>query len=410
MKNKIKVCLIEDNKYFSNQIVNMLLDDKVTEFEVKALETLKESVSYISSNKFDIIILDLNLPDCMGFDTFIEIHKQFSDIPIIILSGDEDERIALKAIKYGAQDYLMKREVKANLLIRSIHYAVQRRIERKQAEEALRNLNEKLKLNNEKLVESYKKLVNEINERKKVENELLEANATKDKFFSIIAHDLKNPLFAFKNVIEVLTSMFDELSDNEKKDFLMDMKKSTDNLSNLLENLLTWSRSQRGLIKYNPEKINLLQISNNIISLMNLNAEKKNIIINNFIDKDLDVFADESMLATIIRNLLSNAIKFTNIGGKVDISAKTFLNNSNKIICEYSVIDNGIGMTKEYISNLFKIDATNSLDGTALEKGTGLGLILCKEFININKGEIFVDSDYNKGTTFKFTLPIPDSL
>ena len=168
----MKVLLLEDDPFFANQIVNVLCGERKITYQVEHKATAGEAIEYLQSNIIDIAIIDLNLPDSKGLDTFIKIHQAQRDIPVIILSGDEDELLALRAVKIGAQDYLMKRDVKSNLLIRAIHYAIQRRLERKQAEQALKNSAEELKNRNEELSDANKKLQIEIANRKKAEEDL----------------------------------------------------------------------------------------------------------------------------------------------------------------------------------------------------------------------------------------------
>ncbi len=230
--------------------------------------------------------------------------------------------------------------------------------------------------------------------------ELKELNATKDKFFSIIAHDLKNPLGNFREVTKILQETYENLEEEDRKMFLSMLNDSANNIYSLLENLLEWSRSQRGVIQFSPSDINLEFIVANTIQVLSLSAENKNISF----ETDLNVhemYADANLLTTIIRNLCSNAVKFTPIGGTITISS--MLSKSNIIIC---VADNGVGMTKETMDKLFRIDETISKLGTSNEKGTGLGLILCKEFVEIHNGEIWVESELGKGSKFNISLPI----
>lgn len=251
------------------------------------------------------------------------------------------------------------------------------------------------------------KALEEIEQRKVVEQKLLESqkelqnlNATKDKFFSIIAHDLKNPISAFKGITDLLNKSFDDFSDDELKEFIDDISVSSKQLFKLLDNLLMWSRTQTGKMKIIFDNIDLYSIVESNISLMNLNAEDKKIELINNIPFDTFVYGDYNMLQTVVRNLISNAIKFTNTGGTVTINS--FDNEDHLLV---SVTDNGVGMSNEIIEKLFRIDTQITVVGTKNEKGTGLGLILCKEFIEKNNGKIWVESEINKGSTFYFTVP-----
>ncbi len=229
---------------------------------------------------------------------------------------------------------------------------------------------------------------------------LHELNSTKDKFFSIIAHDLKNPLGSFKQMTEYLSSNFDDLSVAEQKEFLKLMNNSSGQIFHLLENLLEWSKSQRGLLQYQPTDFDLFFIVENLISLLKLNTSTKNIRISNLVPVNTMAYGDVNMTTTILRNLITNSIKFSDNGGKIIVSSE-FDNNNTHVV---SVKDFGIGIPKPILNKLFKIDSNISTIGTSSEKGTGLGLVICKEFIEKMGGAIWVESIVGKGSTFFFTL------
>lgn len=234
---------------------------------------------------------------------------------------------------------------------------------------------------------------------KKYAEELRQLNATKDKFFSIIAHDLKNPFITILGFSDLLISDYSELSDEEKIYYIQEMKKSADKSHNLLHNLLQWSRSQTGRIEYNPQKLSLNEIVGVNTNLLEASSQKKKINIVNDVPSETFVYADEDMLNTILRNLMTNALKFTNRGGEIKISSSDL----NEFV-EVTVADNGIGMEEDVRKNLFQLDNTYTSVGTQNESGTGLGLVLCKEFIEKNGGAIKVESVLGKGTKFIFTL------
>lgn len=225
-------------------------------------------------------------------------------------------------------------------------------------------------------------------------------NKTKDKFFSIIAHDLKNPFNSIKGFTELLIENSNEYDEEKKLKFLKIIKGSTLKAASLLNNLLIWANSQSGNLKFNPQKVELIQVVSNVISLLEIQAINKDIKIVDNIEKNLFVLADKNMLATILRNLISNAIKFTHQNGKIEILA-----TKKESFVEITVKDNGVGISKSEIKNLFSIEVKNSNVGTANEQGSGLGLILCKDFVEKHGGKIWVESEVNKGTEFKFTIP-----
>ena len=231
-------------------------------------------------------------------------------------------------------------------------------------------------------------------------NKLYELNASKDKFFSIIAHDLKNP---FNTILGLSELLKDEIKSGNLEtidEYSGMIYSSTVQTLRLLENLLEWANSQRGKISFNPIPIKLRELFNEEFSVLNDMARGKNIEFKSSFSDNLTIIADKNMIRTILRNLISNAIKFTHKNGKVEIKSM-IINNQ----VEISVSDSGIGMTKETSAKLFRIDANLSICGTENEKGTGLGLFLCKEFVEKHGGKIWVESEYGKGSVFKLVLP-----
>jgi PAS domain S-box-containing protein len=234
-----------------------------------------------------------------------------------------------------------------------------------------------------------------------LKNELLQTiNAEKDKFFSIIAHDLKGPLSAFLGATQILSDEIHNMSLEEIKEITINMKDSASNLYGLLENLLEWSRLKRGLMDFNPDRIKIKRLITQSIEVLKESARKKNISVRFLLSEDMEIFADLHMLETVVRNLVSNAIKFTPVGGEVIISASK---TDNQYI-EINVIDSGIGMSPEIKSKLFGISEKISRQGTEGEPSTGLGLLLCKEFIEKHNGRIYVESIEGKGSRFSFTI------
>jgi len=232
------------------------------------------------------------------------------------------------------------------------------------------------------------------------EAKLKESNATKDKFFSIIGHDLKNPLFVIQSMSEILETEFDEITPEERLEFIRAIRESSKNAFSLLEDLLHWARCQTGRIDYNPEPVHLKQLAAKCISLLEAHAIKKNIHLINAVDATHILLADKFMVETVIRNLTSNALKFTPEGGTIKINSKPVDD-----FIQISVEDTGIGLSESDKQKLFRIDVKNSEIGRSKEKGTGLGLILCKEFIEKHGGKIWVESELEKGSQFIFTIP-----
>ncbi|MBZ0198458.1 MAG: hypothetical protein K8H86_01225, partial [Ignavibacteriaceae bacterium] len=232
------------------------------------------------------------------------------------------------------------------------------------------------------------------------EQKLKESNATKDKLFSIIAHDLRSPFQPLLHYSEILSTEIEELDKSEIVKFGADINYAAKEVFSLLENLLEWSGMQTGGIKYNPDKINLYQKANEVIRNVKTGADQKNIEILNKIDHSIFVIADTQMLRAVIHNLLTNSVKFTNNGGKIVINA-----GANNTFINVSITDNGVGINPDKIDSIFDIDKTNTTMGTNNEKGSGLGLHICREFVEKQGGKIWVESEIGKGSTFYFTLP-----
>jgi two-component system, sensor histidine kinase and response regulator len=232
-------------------------------------------------------------------------------------------------------------------------------------------------------------------------DELKNLNISKDKFFSIIAHDLRSPFNGLLGFSTVLLEELQELTHEEIKEYAGYIHTSAKTVYNLVDNLLQWSRIQTGRIEYQPIKIDLYEEVFKSIELFNSNAITKKIKLLNNIELNTYVFADQNMLRSILQNLISNGIKFTKSGGSVKISSK----EKNNFI-EIEIADTGIGIETKDIAKLFRIDSQFSNLGTLNEEGTGLGLILSKELVEKNKGQIWVKSIVKKGTSFLFTLPV----
>ncbi len=235
---------------------------------------------------------------------------------------------------------------------------------------------------------------------KELNRKLIELNADKDRFISILGHDLKNPFNNILGFSEILTDEIGSLNKEEIKDIAKNINKSANLTNNLLEDILMWARSQQGKITFEKQQLNFADICRNIVEVLKPNAFAKGITISCTDENPINVFADKDMLKAVILNLVSNAIKFTTNGGEIIINAKQ--TESDVLI---SVSDNGIGIEKEDLSKLFDLSEVLTTKGTAGETGTGLGLLLCKEFVEKHQGKIWVESEVGKGSDFKFTLP-----
>lgn len=232
------------------------------------------------------------------------------------------------------------------------------------------------------------------------EQELRLLNASKNKFFSIIAHDLKNPFHNVMGYSFLLSTKYDRFTEDERRKFASDINQSTNNIFRLLQNLLDWSRSQTGRMTFTPDHIGFGSVLNKAISVQNSLAKQKNISIITEFDENQLIFVDSQMIETVLRNLINNAIKFTAENGTIQITAVQ-IGNEVKI----TVSDNGIGINENDIPNLFRIDSKVKRKGTNEEDGSGLGLILCKEFVNKNNGKIWAERNDHNGSSFLIMIP-----
>ncbi|MBE0571127.1 MAG: PAS domain S-box protein [Ignavibacteriaceae bacterium] len=249
--------------------------------------------------------------------------------------------------------------------------------------------------------------IQDITQRKRNEEQVLRyteelknLNASKDKFFSIISHDLRSPFNSLLGLTEFLTHSYDEMNPSDIKNSILNIYNSAQQVYNLILNLLEWSMLQSGRLKVEKSIINLAELGMEIMNLYKEGANNKKLELVNHMNDSIFIYADKYMIDTIVRNFVSNSIKFTNPGGKIII--KGMINGDN---AEVSVTDTGIGISQEDQKNLFRIDEQTRRDGTANEKGTGLGLILCKEFIEKNNGVLWVEGEEGKGSRFSFTVP-----
>jgi len=230
--------------------------------------------------------------------------------------------------------------------------------------------------------------------------ELKELNKSKDKFFSIVAHDLKSPFQGLLGLSEILIEDYSEMSDEQIIQYLKMIRTTTKDVYRLIENLLEWSRLQTGRMEYKTEKQNLSQLIDGVINLIIPTASKKNLQLYNQVHRNNYVFADTNMLNSVVQNLISNAVKFTRDYGVIAISSI-----EKEEFLEICVADNGVGMSKKDVGKIFKMDEHFSTKGTKDELGTGLGLLLCKELVEKHGGNIWVESELDKGTKFRFTIP-----
>ncbi|HVO74358.1 MAG TPA: hybrid sensor histidine kinase/response regulator [Ignavibacteriaceae bacterium] len=374
LEKKIEVLLIEDSIHDARLFAESLTNNYNEEFDIIHSSDVKSGIKSLSQKSFDIIVADLNLPDSRGIETFHKIKQASGNIPIIILSGMNDSNLTLESIRNGAQDYVYKGSYEGDFIYRVLRHAIER-----------------------------EKLFREIEERTikliKLNNELQELNHNKDRMYSIISHDLLSPINALNGYASLLKENYNDYSEEERKESVDVIDELVRNVTDLLKELLIWSGVNTGRIKYTPETLNLGSLLRKQVEYLKLTAAKKNIGLSEAIN-EMYIMADKMMIETVARNLISNAIKFTKSGGKISI--KNFSADGMAI---FIIEDSGIGMEQNELDKLFKKNENISKEGTNQEKGIGLGLLICKEFINRHNGTIEVQSKKNSGTSFIVSLP-----
>jgi two-component system sensor histidine kinase/response regulator len=332
-------------------------------YKVRPVPNGMLALQVAEKEKPDLILLDIMMPDMDGYEVCrrLKENQELREIPIIFISALNETDDVVKALQFGGVDYITKPF---------------------KSEEVIARVSTHIKLHLQSI-------------------ELRKLNITKDKFFSIIAHDLRGPMGGFMGMTEVLAEKLRLMSIEDIQRYLESMRKSSSNLFRLLENLLNWAQVQQGAIPFNPEYIPLLPILFESVELIKEVAAKKEIKIEYAIPAQLYIYCDNNVLQMILRNHISNAVKFTPKGGKVTISAKKLEDKSVDI----SIKDSGIGMSPSMLESLFQLDSKNGRPGTEGEPSTGLGLLLCKEFIEKHGGQIRVESEVGKGSVFTFTIP-----
>ena len=358
MDEKHRILIVDDNNDNLKVAANILKSEAKT---IWLAVNGKTGIEIAKAKKPDVILLDIQMPEMDGIEV-CEILKsdiETKDIPIIFMTARTDDESIKEGFECGAADYITK-PIK--------NFEVQARV--------------KTQL---ELIATIKKLKDTI--------------YVKDKFFSIIAHDLKGPIGALASLSNMVYEQFDDFGEEELKEIFQGTRDTSKKTLNLLLNLLEWSKSQIGAIKFNPENLNLYDIVNENININKMVIAKKMIIVENKCDRWEEISADKEMLNTIIRNLLSNAVKFTYENGKIEFGTMEYEGG-----VKLYIQDNGVGMDEETKGKLFKIQEKIMSIGTAGELGSGIGLSLCYEFIKKHGWAIEVESRLNEGTRFELKI------
>lgn len=389
--NKIKVLLIEDNQADVRLIKEMLADRSYVSFDLVCVDRLKTGLNHFAKANIHIILLDLGLPDSQGLDTFIKIQNIYPDIPIVVLTGLNDEKIGIEAVQKGAQDYLIKGQVDSHSLIHSIFYA----IERKKAEDELKKHREHLeKLVEErtaKLTKINQKLQREITESKKIQEKFVhqEKLAVLGQLAAGVGHELRNPLGAIKNASYFL-NMALKKTEPDVQETLEFLEKEVAASEKIINSLIDFAHPKTPILR----KIN---INNIILDVLSHGAAPENIEVIKELNEDLPVIlADPDHLKKVFANIILNAIQAMPGGGKLVV--KSELESPKQ--AAVSIKDTGRGISKENLKRLFEPLFTTKA------KGIGFGLGVAKALIEGHGGTLGVESEVGRGSTFTVRLPI----
>lgn len=411
---KSKILIVDDIPNNLKLLGNILRNEG---YRVSFAENGKKALEAVSYKEFDLILLDIMMPEMDGYEV-LEILKAdpfTAKVPVIMLSAKDETNSLVKCFEAGAVDYVTKPYKQQELLARikthieliattkllssELEEHEKAKIELQKYIRKTEQANEKLEENAAELCEKNLELAAAKEELSETVQRLRQANQSKDKLFSIIAHDLRGPIGAISMSLELYLK--DDFDAGFETNMLSELEKSAKSTYNLLENLLFWARSQRKELNVTPRELSLEDIIEDNLDLLNSSAKHKNINLQNNLKRDYRIKADYNLIITVVRNLISNAIKFTPENGTICINAEP--KNDFVVV---SVSDTGIGIDKSTLEKIFNPDTRYTTLGTNHEKGTGLGLMLCKEFVEKNGGEIWVESKKEEGTTFYFSVPL----
>ncbi|MEA5618103.1 hybrid sensor histidine kinase/response regulator [Cronbergia sp. UHCC 0137] len=378
----VKILLIEDNLAEARLLQEFLKQAASQEYNLVHVQRLREGINQLNQHNYDVILLDLTLPDSQGLSSLPLLISKSPSTPIVVLTNTNDEELAIEAVREGAQDYLVKRQVNCDVLVRSLRYA----IERKQVLESLRTVNQALE---NRVEESTAELV-----------KAQELYQFKSEFVSMLSHDIRNPLNTILLAAGLLQNNDDKLSKEKKTNHLRMIRTAIKNVAQLLDEVSFIGKAESGKLPCQLTHFNIECFCHQILEEVHLTALEKNVRIDfTSVGKFGDAFWDESLLRHILGNLLSNAIKYSHSGDQVKVE---LIAEEKKVIIR--VQDWGIGIEKQDQKRLFQ--AFHRGENVGSIAGTGLGLVIVKKCVEAHGGEIIVNSQQGVGTTFTVTLPL----
>ncbi|MBD2571331.1 hybrid sensor histidine kinase/response regulator [Anabaena lutea] len=378
----VKILLIEDNLAEARLLQEFLKQAQTKEFSLVHVQRLRDAFAELSQQIYDVILLDLTLPDSQGLSSLPLLISHAPSTPIVVLTNTNDEELAIEAVRQGAQDYLVKRQVNPDVLVRSVRYA----IERKQVLEQLRTVNQALE--------------NRVEERTAELVKAKEINQFKSEFVSMLSHDIRNPLNTILLAAGLLQNSDEKLTKEKKVNHLRMIRSAIKNMAQLLDEVSFMGKADSGKLHSQLSRLDLEAFCHQTLEELHLTALDKQVTIEFTSFGDFkDTLWDESLLRHILENLLSNAIKYSHPGSKVKFEVI-----SQEKVVTFRIQDSGIGIAQNDQKRLFQPFIRGENVGSI--SGTGMGLAIVKKCVEAHGGEIYVDSQVGIGTTFTVTLPL----
>lgn len=378
----VKILLIEDDLAEARLLEEILKNFNLTQFELTHVKRLRSALERLQQERFDVALLDLTLPDSQGLASVKLLAARFANLPVVVLTNTNDDKLALEAVRQGAQDYLVKRKINLDSLVRSLKYA----IERQKASEVLRQAN--------------KNLVDRIQQKTAELMKAKEINQLHSELVSMFSHDFRSPLTTVLSCTELLQNRSDYLTEEKKVYLLQMLQSASKNMVQLLDEVLLVGRTDSGTLECNLLPLDLKHFCEQLVEELQFNANKKQIKIVFSCRGELPKGAwDKNLLRHILGNLLANAIKYSPAGNKVEFE---LIAGAKQVI--FQIRDWGIGIPDNDLKHLF--EPFHRASNVGKTPGTGLGLAIVKSCVETHQGKIEVDSKVNDGTNFTVTLPL----
>ncbi|MBM0743646.1 hybrid sensor histidine kinase/response regulator [Phormidium sp. CLA17] len=371
------ILLVEDSPTDADLLRQVFWRSGKKEWQLTHVERLSTAIAYCHENYYDVVLLDLGLPDSDGLETVAEFRSSVPIMPVVVLTMMDDEELALQVMARGAQDYLVKDQITTQLLMRSIHYAIERE-----------RIFQQLKNSERKILSAWEQ-----------EQEL---NLLKSSFISMASHEFRTPMTTIRTSVELLQNFDRKLTEEKRTDYFERIKVAIGQVTHLLDEILLLGSGEAGGLRYQPEPLDLKKFCADLVADLQFSHSHEYVITTEYAGDCSDAVMDAALLWHIFTNLLSNAIKYSPKGGSVQLS---LLCQSGTAV--FQVKDHGIGIPLKDQSHLFETFYRCSNVGKI--QGTGLGLAIAKKCIDLHQGTVQVSSELGKGTTFTIVLPMKSS-